>query len=102
MAVREVKQLTLTEQVAIEAVQADIVRLRNKLRMILSEAGLDPDAHYSITPEGMVITETKDEPERSPQPEHIGRNGRRAEEAGIASGKGSGEQPSGSGSKGQD
>ena len=49
-----VKQLSLAEQTAIEAINADIQRLRNKLRAVMVEAGLDPEGRYSITVDGMV------------------------------------------------
>ena len=48
------KQLSLAEQVAIEAIQADIVRLQNKLRAVLVEAGLNPEGKFRITPDGSV------------------------------------------------
>ena len=68
---------------------------------------LDELVSGNVLPSQLVVTqagwELRDgEPQYSPQPEHIGRNGRRAEEAGIASGEGSGEQPPGPGSEGQD
>jgi hypothetical protein len=37
-----------------EAIHADIMRLKNKLRMVMEEAGLDPDAKYTIHPNGQV------------------------------------------------
>ena len=59
MVIAEPKVLTLSQQVAIEAIQADIVRLRNKLRTVMEEAGLDPDKKYSISPAG-VVTDASD------------------------------------------
>lgn len=44
--------LTLAQQTAIEAINADINRLRNKLRAVMAESGLDPDKHYRIQPDG--------------------------------------------------
>ena len=46
--------LTLAQQVAIEAINADIARLRNKLRAVMVEAGLNPDGRYSISIDGEV------------------------------------------------
>lgn len=46
--------LTLSQQVAIEAINADIVRLKHKLRMVLEEAGLNPEGSYSIKADGSI------------------------------------------------
>jgi hypothetical protein len=46
--------LTLAEQTAIEAIQADIARLQNKLRAVLTEAGLDPNGNFRIQPDGSI------------------------------------------------
>ena len=46
--------MSLTEQTAIEAINADIQRLKNKLRAVMVEAGLDPEGRYSITVDGTV------------------------------------------------
>ena len=48
-------QLTLAQQVAIEATAAEIARLQQRMRAILNEAGLDPAKPYKVTPEGMVL-----------------------------------------------
>lgn len=55
MAVKDsTKLLTLSQQVAIEAINADIGRLRMKLRAVMAEAGLDPDGRYSVSLDGEV------------------------------------------------
>ena len=50
----ETKVLSLAEQTAIEAIQADIIRLQNKLRAVLVEAGLDPNRKFSVASDGTV------------------------------------------------
>lgn len=46
--------LTLAQQTAIEAINADINRLKNKLRAVMVESGLNPDKAYRIQPDGTV------------------------------------------------
>ncbi len=48
-------QLSLAQQTAIEATQGEIVRLRNKLRLLMAEAGLNPDVQHAITPDGRAV-----------------------------------------------
>ncbi len=54
MAVSKPRVLTLAQQTAIESINADILRLRNKLRAVMVEAGLNPEGRYSIDPDGTI------------------------------------------------
>lgn len=46
--------LSLVELTAVQATQMEITRLQRKLRAILEECGLEPEAISSVEPDGTV------------------------------------------------
>lgn len=51
-------QLTLAQQIALQATQAEIVRMQNRMQELFREAGLDLTKQYNFGLDG-VVTEVE-------------------------------------------